>query len=436
MGCGSSSAAASPSPPPAAAASGSSPPPAAAPSCSLPVHKAYKIIDLSDLTVGPQIGVGTTKSVFEGTWQNRKVAVLRKRQTSATTAGRSAGLPREAAAFMQLSTHPHITQLLGLGNDGSSDEYITITELAPLGSVDTWLERRQRAGEPPMALADALTLLSQVARGLQHLAASRFVHTDVSLRNVLAFKLDAGDVCVKLGDLAGAVRAREVSADGGHQRGASTDAPLLTVPAIHAPHATVAVRYAPPEVNAYRLFSERSDVWSYACCGWELFDAAAQPMPYPDIDHDEDVAQAVRAGLRLEQPSRCPPMLWKLLQWCWHETPMARPAFGEISAELDLMQALLGACGGTSLPRHCSAAEVMRRADQLAERPSAVGSPLRGDLALIAADSLATDDVPQGVSEAMRLEHFQIKYRKAAAARSVSVSSCDSVMRAAMSPMI
>ena len=52
-------------------------------------------------------------------------------------------------------------------------------------------------------------------------------------------------------------------------------------------------------------------------CAWEVFSDEA--MPYISINSDEEVSQAVCAGMRLQRPSRCPPIPWPILTQCWEK---------------------------------------------------------------------------------------------------------------------
>jgi serine/threonine protein kinase len=195
-------------------------------------------VPLADIKIGRQIGVGSTKSVFEAEWKGRteKVAVLRVRQ--ANPGNRPSALPREVAALSQLGAHPHIVSLLGVA-DAPNGEVVALVQLAPLGSLDVLL-----SGREPIGAADASAVLMQACAGVHHMAGCSFVHTDVSLRNVLAFRLAPGDVHVKLADLTGALRIKGARTDDGNGRHSSCGG------TVYAPKATVAVRWAPPEVRA------------------------------------------------------------------------------------------------------------------------------------------------------------------------------------------
>lgn len=417
-------------------------------------HVTSIVVPMSEITLGRQIGVGTTKAVFEATRNGQKIAVLRVRRAPNSTAKESLGLPWEAAAFLRIGHHPHVVKMLGVGQSLSApataetaDDITTLlTELAPLGSLDALLEAEGvRATLTPQT---ALEILQQVASGAAHIAAGGFAHADISLRNILVFKFpgrsggggpavgDAGEgwdrlsgppsVLVKLNDLAGAVSIRRRAAhnqgvrpivDGQEAFEGLASAQRRETACV--PNATVAVRYAPPEVLEHRTFSTASDVWSYAVCAWEVFSDEA--MPYISINSDEEVSQAVCAGMRLQRPSRCPPILWPILTQCWEKNPVHRPSFEELLQQMDVVVALqTNRATATTVDETemedgnlTTAADVLRRMGEISGKPPAERlSRNQGDhdLAMLAHESLEIHTMPEGVSEEMRLEHYRSKW--------------------------
>ena len=249
---------------------------------------------MSEITLGRQIGVGTTKAVFEATRNGQKIAVLRVRGAPNSTAKESLGLPWRRLPSFESATTRTSSRCLASGepprarHPETADDITTLlTELAPLGSLDALLEAEGvRATLTPQT---ALEILQQVASGAAHIAAGGFAHADISLRNILVFKFpgrsggggpavgDAGEgwdrlsgppsVLVKLNDLAGAVSIRRRAAhnqgvrpivDGQEAFEGLASAQRRETACV--PNATVAVRYAPPEVLEHRTFSTASDV--------------------------------------------------------------------------------------------------------------------------------------------------------------------------------
>jgi hypothetical protein len=76
--------------------------------------------------VAAEIGVGPTKTVYRGVWNDRSVAILHVRRGICTP---------DANAFEQISTNQHVAVYYGmyLWEDGSQH---LVTELAPMGTLD------------------------------------------------------------------------------------------------------------------------------------------------------------------------------------------------------------------------------------------------------------------------------------------------------------
>jgi TYRO3 protein tyrosine kinase 3 len=56
--------------------------------------------------------------------------------------------------------------------------------------------------------------------------------------------------------------------------------------------------------------------------------------PYPGIDN-ADIFTHVKHGYRLQQPTYCPPLLYKsAMAVCWHADPAQRPTFTQLAHDI------------------------------------------------------------------------------------------------------
>jgi serine/threonine protein kinase len=226
----------------------------------------------------------------------------------------------EAATLVKLGRHPSLVRYLGLCTEGP--DQLLLTELAPHGSLDQFLEAR----EDEVTMAHKLKMLEQICAGMAALSGAGMVHRDLATRNILVFAFDARDpaaTVVKITDFG------------------------LAVDRHYQTHATVQgeavpFRWMPPEALQRRRFSEKSDVWAFGVTAWELLTGGQ--IPFAFIASNEAVAERVCGGERLKRPGECPDALWALMLRMWAERPADRPTFVEVA------DALVVLC--TNLVRH------------------------------------------------------------------------------------
>ena len=87
-------------------------------------------------------------------------------------------------------------------------------------------------------------------------------------------------------------------------------------PCIHTRTRKVPVRWMAPESLTQRVFTHKSDVWSYGVTVWETLTFGARPYHGRQA---RDILRLVEGGLRLEQPLTCSTDLYGLLlecEWC------------------------------------------------------------------------------------------------------------------------
>lgn len=120
----------------------------------------------------------------------------------------------------------------------------------------------------------------------------------------------------------------------------------------------IPVKWTAPEAANYRVYSQKSDVWSFGVLLYEVFSygrcpyegGRARPQgwglgrarpgqgggglhlrltpltPFPGMSNQETL-QRVARGYRLPRPAACPPEAYALMLACWRASPEERPAF-------------------------------------------------------------------------------------------------------------
>ncbi|XP_055347744.1 platelet-derived growth factor receptor alpha-like isoform X2 [Paramacrobiotus metropolitanus] len=245
-------------------------------------------------------------------------------------------LTQEIEVMAHAGRHLNIINLLGIVVKG---KLLLLMEYAQFGSLLMFLKSYRHLDEE-IHLGDARTLgvpfethqsaneeqhgngqhLSsgvqlnfayQISRGMEYLSKRSIVHRDLAARNVL--------ICEGL--------ITKVSDFGMAKKGA---------PLSHFdPEEELPLRWMPPEAMINRMFSEKSDVWSFGVVVWEIFSLGAVPYGGTVTARNiSDFPSFLNGGLRLEKPEACPPVIYDLACRCWSLTSGERPTFAQLSESL------------------------------------------------------------------------------------------------------
>ncbi|KAJ7926346.1 kinase-like domain-containing protein, partial [Mycena leptocephala] len=251
--------------------------------------------------VGQQVAGGGFGDIWKGLVGGQTVAVesmRRFRDDDVKASLKEFG--REALIWRQLS-HPNLLPFFGL--------YMLDSRLC---LISPWMENghlQQFLKNAPFGI-DRVSLIADVAMGLEYLHAKHVVHGDLKATNILVTPSD-----------------RACIADFGLSS-------IVDVLSLKFRHSTLSVRvgtarYQAPEL----LLNERSnhfgsDVYAFACVGYEILTGKA---PFFEVANDMAVGLKVIGGGR---PSRLemisPAHLWMLLEDCWDQNPDQRPTMSKI----------------------------------------------------------------------------------------------------------
>ncbi|CAK9821735.1 Proto-oncogene tyrosine-protein kinase receptor Ret [Anthophora retusa] len=238
--------------------------------------------------------------------------------------------------LLKEAEHPNVIRLLGACTTPGAPVYLII-EFAEFGSLRNYLRRSRhlesegRIGgcgsslpnEELQALDRAVTaytvtprdILSfawQISKGMAYLADIKLVHRDLAARNVL---LAAEKVC-KISDFG---LTRDVYEDDAYLKRSKGRVP---------------VKWMAPESLADHVYTSKSDVWSFGVLLWELVTLGASPYPGVDV---HNLYNLLKAGYRMERPANCSQQLYKLMMSCWHQQPVMRPSFKELTNHWEKM---------------------------------------------------------------------------------------------------
>ncbi|KAF5406106.1 Protein tyrosine kinase [Paragonimus heterotremus] len=228
-------------------------------------------------------------------------------------------LVRETEMMKVFGQHPHLIKLYGACTQ--SGPLQVVVEYAPHGNLRDFLRARRqpannleaiRLAKLPHPYLSKLNLLEfglQVALGMDYLASRSVVHRDLAARNILIGER----FVVKIADFG---LTRSVS---DYYKKTSTG--------------RLPIKWMAPESLFDRIYTTKSDVWSFGVLLWEIFTLGS--VPYPSIA-PERLLPMLQDGYRNE----CPPLanedIYQLMLRCWSQLSHERPEFSDIVSYLEI----------------------------------------------------------------------------------------------------
>ncbi|KAB0372923.1 hypothetical protein FD755_015676, partial [Muntiacus reevesi] len=179
----------------------------------------------------------------------------------------------------------------------------------------------------PITMEDLISYSFQVARGMEFLSSRKCIHRDLAARNILLSENNVVKIC----DFG---LARDIYKNPDYVRKGDTRLPL---------------KWMAPESIFDKIYSTKSDVWSYGVLLWEIFSLGGSP--YPGVQMDEDFCSRLKDGMRMRAPEYATPEIYQIMLDCWHKDPKERPRFVELVEKLgDLLQANVQQDGKDYIP--------------------------------------------------------------------------------------
>ncbi|ULT91653.1 hypothetical protein L3Y34_009350 [Caenorhabditis briggsae] len=150
--------------------------------------------------------------------------------------------------------------------------------------------------KPILCTSDLISFAYQIANGMKYLAGRMIVHQNLALHNI--YMTANKTIRLRGFDFA---RARDY-------RMSSVVPPLL---------------WTAPETFRDNVSNEKSDVWSFAICLFELWTLG-------DLPEERDPAfMFSNFQGKFPEPEFCPPRIYKFMENCWNITPSSRPNFSD-----------------------------------------------------------------------------------------------------------
>jgi len=204
--------------------------------------------DLPDrYSIGRKLGEGGMGIVFMARDSALDKAVAIKVLSLGDDAAVLSRFQREAQMVSRLD-HPNVVQILDFGVTVSNRPYM-VMELVEGESLDAVLARRGR-----IPLGEALPVLIQIGRGLDHAHGRGVLHRDLKPGNVVVTRTEAGEIQAKLLDF-GIARPEDTD-----------DSPAQALKTLTRTGAIVgSPLYMSPEQAGAGSVDRRSDIYSFGC---------------------------------------------------------------------------------------------------------------------------------------------------------------------------
>jgi len=256
----------------------------------------FSQIPFNEIVLEKEIGEGSYGMVYVGRWKHSPVALKFCQKSDVIDE-----FIREVKIMIQLPPHPNVVQMFGISFNKS--QAILIMEYCEGGSLDRFLFQ----GHPQLTEQQMIAWVKGIASGMYHLHKHNIVHRDLAARNILLSQATP-NAQPKISDFG--MSRIIISKNTGKTK--SNIGP---------------VRWMAPESIATRIYSEKSDVWSF---GIVVYEIVAQTEPHKNMD-DLQAAIAIRdEGLTPKIPSHCPQFLRELMMKCWNRNPEQRPTFEQV----------------------------------------------------------------------------------------------------------
>ncbi|XP_076987882.1 tyrosine-protein kinase receptor UFO isoform X4 [Tamandua tetradactyla] len=275
------------------------------------------MVDRHKVALGKTLGEGEFGAVMEGQLNQDdsvlKVAVKTMKIAICTRSELEDFLSE--AVCMKEFDHPNVMRLIGVCFQGSEREGfpapVVILPFMKHGDLHSFL-LYSRLGDQPVFLPTQMLVkfMADIASGMEYLSTKRFIHRDLAARNCMLN--ENMSVCVADFGL-----SKKIYNGDYYRQGRIAKMP---------------VKWIAIESLADRVYTSKSDVWSFGVTMWEI--ATRGQTPYPGVENSE-IYDYLQQGNRLKQPVDCLDGLYALMFRCWELNPRDRPSFAELREDLE-----------------------------------------------------------------------------------------------------
>uniref|UniRef100_A0A7E4VEJ9 Tyrosine-protein kinase n=1 Tax=Panagrellus redivivus TaxID=6233 RepID=A0A7E4VEJ9_PANRE len=267
-----------------------------------PIDRPPWILNHDSIKTIKKLGEGAFGEVYMAELTTDKVSIPVAVKTMREEVSRDSRLKfMKEARIMRKFHHQHVVQILGIAVH--EHPLMLVMELCLGGSVLSYM--RKHKGKT--TLETKLRFVLEASSGLAYLEEKSCIHRDIAARNCLLTEKHA----VKISDFGMS-----------DERKTLTDERLDKVP----------VKWLAPETMQNKIYSSKTDVWSFGVMAYEIYSDGGEP--YPTLTNIQTRAKIIVQNYRMEMPKDVPPAVVTLVSECWAKEPENRPPFSKIHERL------------------------------------------------------------------------------------------------------
>ena len=257
------------------------------------------------ITFRKKLSKGTSSPIWECIWKGTKPSVVRLDEAVSSYTTEIIALQHTNIVQMYTVLPKHI-----------------IMEPMKFGKLNEFLQDEGSS----LDFLQLVNVSTQIATGMAYLEEKNCILRNLAARNILV-----GDhLKCKISNFSSAkiVKRSYDSTEGGIYTYIECGIPIIQ----DEKYTRIAVKWTAPESATRKIFSTRSDVWSFGILLSEVITRG--DIPYPNMSNDETLAY-VLDGKRMCQPGDCPQELYSIMLDCWEQEFTQRPNFDCLKTRLE-----------------------------------------------------------------------------------------------------
>ncbi|KAJ3427221.1 ankyrin repeat and protein kinase domain-containing protein [Anaeramoeba flamelloides] len=263
----------------------------------------FQKIPSNDIRILTQVGRGSFKDVYEGTWTDLRVAVAKFFQTKKFQQEQLSEITDEVKVMCRL-THPQIVRFYGACID-DPENIMLISEFCSGGNLNKYLISPKK-----ISRKKKISLALEIAIGVQYLHSNNLVHRDLKSPNIL---LDQ-NFNPKITDF-GLTKTMDFHNSVDFNTVAGTMAWM-----------------APELLRSELDYNYKVDIYSFGIILWEI---STRLVPLQELNF---LTIPVKVGYEKYRPEIDEnDLFYSLIIQCWHQNPNERPDISSVIKQLQMI---------------------------------------------------------------------------------------------------